>query len=140
VRFQPGEANPHWRGDSASYSAFHKRVVAARGPADHCSLNCNSGNTRYEWANLTGHYEDVNDFAMMCRPCHFKYDGKVEAQQGSKNPLAKLTEGIVLEARRRFAAGERQRALAREYGVSPAALCQAISGKNWGWLTDGTRT
>jgi hypothetical protein len=110
VKFQPGEANPLWRGDTASYSAFHKRVVAVRGRADHCSLNCSL--------------------------CHFKYDGKAEAQQGSKNPVAKLTETMVLEARCRYAAGETQRALAREYGVSAAGLCQAISGKNWGWLKD----
>ena len=28
----------------------------------------------YDWANLTGDYADVSDFARMCRSCHRRYD------------------------------------------------------------------
>jgi hypothetical protein len=31
---------------------------------------------RYEWANLTGRYDDVKDYARMCISCHRKYDKK----------------------------------------------------------------
>lgn len=35
----------------------------------------NEPNKTYDWANLTGNYDDVNDYKMMCRSCHFKMDG-----------------------------------------------------------------
>lgn len=75
-----GWARPRaeWKGAAASYSAKHKRLRAARGPAPkHCSV-CGSKDDpsvfRYEWANLTGNYDDVNDFVPMCMPCHRAYD------------------------------------------------------------------
>lgn len=51
-----------------------------------------------------------------------------------RNHNAKLTSAQVLEARRRRAAGEGLRALAREYGVSHTALWHAITGINWATL------
>jgi hypothetical protein len=30
--------------------------------------------TWYDWANLTGNYDDIWDFAPMCRLCHSHYD------------------------------------------------------------------
>ena len=51
--------------------------------------------------------------------------------RGSRTGGAVLTEDRVRAARQRYAAGETQAAIAREYGVSPAALCEAISGKKW---------
>jgi hypothetical protein len=44
---------------------------------------------------------------------------------------AKLTVAGVLECRRRYAAGETQVDLAREFGVSSSGLCQAIKGTTW---------
>jgi hypothetical protein len=43
----------------------------------------------------------------------------------------KLSWRAVRTIRRRVAAGEVQRRLAREYGVSPATLCRIIKGKAW---------
>lgn len=51
--------------------------------------------------------------------------------RGEDIPWAKLTEAIVQECRRRSAAGERQAALAREFGVTPSTLSNAIKGKTW---------
>jgi hypothetical protein len=55
----------------------HKRVMRARGSAStHGCSQCwraDSG-VRYEWANLTGNYADVEDYAPMCSKCHGAYD------------------------------------------------------------------
>lgn len=50
---------------------------------------------------------------------------------GSKAPQAKLTEEIVLECRRRHAAGESIYSLARESGVSYLAMRNAMRGDTW---------
>ena len=42
-----------------------------------CSV-CGTTNAKhYDYANLSGRYEDMNDYAPMCRSCHWKYDDKV---------------------------------------------------------------
>ena len=69
------ERNPTWLGDTAGYSAFHTRVKRRRGMPSKCD-RCGTTNprNRYEWANLTGHYEDVDDYQRMCTTCHRRYD------------------------------------------------------------------
>ena len=52
--------------------------------------------------------------------------------RGEKHPMAKLSTEIVLECRRRFAAGQTQTALAAEFGVSVSAMNYAVRGKRWG--------
>jgi hypothetical protein len=44
---------------------------------------------------------------------------------------ARLDWPSVRAIRAAVAAGERQNALARHYGVSPTAICLVIKGKNW---------
>lgn len=56
--------------------------------------------------------------------------------QGERGPNSRLTEAIVLECRRRYAAGETQTALALEFGISSGAMCQAIHGRTWAHLTE----
>lgn len=51
--------------------------------------------------------------------------------RGSAKPQATLTEEIVRTCRRRWAAGEGQRELAVEYGVSKPTMHKAITGKTW---------
>ena len=53
------------------------------------------------------------------------------SNRGERSATAKLTEAIVAECRRRYAAGEPQEALAREFGVTSGAMCNAIRGKTW---------
>lgn len=72
-----GDLNPGWKGDKAGYSALHFRVERQRGKPQHCT-QCGTTDPAkwYEWANLTGNYADVNDYARMCRSCHRTYDGE----------------------------------------------------------------
>lgn len=72
-RDQSGEKNSSWKGDQAGYQALHLRVEAARGKPSECSL-CDTTTGRFEWANLTGDYTNINDYARMCIVCHRRYD------------------------------------------------------------------
>ena len=67
--------------------------------------------------------------AMACR-------GVLRHTPGEANRHAKLTEAQVLEARRRYLDGERQAALAAEYGVSARTLADAINGATWAHVGD----
>ena len=49
---------------------------------------------------------------------------------------ARLTPEDVLAIRRRYAAGESQRSLGREYGVTHGAIGRAVRGQNWRWLKE----
>jgi len=75
-RNQKGESNSSWKGDNATYAAFHYRVKAAKGKAFMCeACGRSDSGINYDWANQTGHYENIDDYRMMCRSCHFKKDG-----------------------------------------------------------------
>ena len=72
---QTGSDNPNWKGDKAGYSALHYRVCKARGKPKKCEVcKTTKKNKRYQWANLTGNYSDVNDYKRMCQSCHGKHD------------------------------------------------------------------
>ena len=74
-RDQRGPRNSSWRGDNATYKALHYRVYSERGNPRECSRCGHSDpESRYEWANLTGNYSDVNDYERMCVSCHRRYD------------------------------------------------------------------
>lgn len=73
-RNQNGPNNDSWKGDDATYAAFHYRVESQRGKPRLCMVCGDLQSKVYEWANLTGRYNDVNDYARMCRSCHRKYD------------------------------------------------------------------
>lgn len=64
------------RGDDGSYKALHRRVIRERGPAQRCTRCGVAGLPihMYHWANLTGNYEDINDFEEMCAGCHNRFD------------------------------------------------------------------
>lgn len=78
-RNQLGEINHMWKGDEASYKAFHVRLKHRKGrAADYgCSVcGTKDPDKRYEWANMTGDYTDINDYQPMCVTCHRRYDQK----------------------------------------------------------------
>jgi hypothetical protein len=64
-----------WKGSSASYSAFHKRVKHIRGRPQRCDRCSSTTAKKYEWANLTGNYQDMNDYVRLCVSCHRFHDG-----------------------------------------------------------------
>lgn len=61
--------------DSSPYARFHSRVRKAKGSPHKCEL-CGEDDQekKYDWANLSGKYEDPDDYKRMCIPCHRKYD------------------------------------------------------------------
>ncbi len=82
-RDQSGSANDSWRGDTAGYGALHLRVAARRGKPSLCD-RCGATEGRFEWANLSGRYEDINDYARMCVSCHRRYDAARRAETGRR--------------------------------------------------------
>lgn len=76
-RDQRGPNNSSWRGSDATYQALHVRVQQARGTPSKCSHCGTESAPRFEWANLTGNYDDVNDYIRLCVSCHHKMDGHV---------------------------------------------------------------
>lgn len=86
-RDQCGANNTAWKGDEASYQAFHLRVESARGKPQCCKVcGATDAGKSYDWANLTGKYADVNDYVRMCRSCHARHDNRI--QNLGKEPRA----------------------------------------------------
>jgi hypothetical protein len=74
-RNQTGPANPRWKGVDASYAAKHMRVSKVRGRPLVCDVcGVEDPSLKYEWANLTGNYDDPSDYRRMCKSCHGKHD------------------------------------------------------------------
>jgi hypothetical protein len=84
-RDQSGERNPQWKGSGASYGAFHFRVEAARGKPSQC-VCCDDADPdgRYEWANLTGRYDDIFDYIRLCVTCHRRFDARRRSALGHR--------------------------------------------------------
>ena len=83
-RNQLGKNNNSWGGDNATYATFHKRVESLYGRPIHCEV-CGTvdPSKRYEWANVTGDYADVeHGYRRMCCSCHRKFD---KSKEGVKN-------------------------------------------------------
>lgn len=80
LRHSCGSANPRWKGAGASYTAFHQRLYTLFGNPRLCSVCGTTIAKRYDWANMTGRYDDPADYRRMCRSCHFKRDRAVVRQ------------------------------------------------------------
>lgn len=76
-RDQTGERNSYWRGDNACYQAFHRRLYTKFGKPTKCAKCGTDSAKHYDYANLSGRYEDITDYLPMCRSCHWKLDKKV---------------------------------------------------------------
>lgn len=68
-----------------------------------------------------------------CAPCHLaKTKGEGSGViQGERNGRAKMTAAIVVELRRRHAAGEQFKPLAREFGLDKMTIKNAIRRRTW---------
>ena len=77
-RNQRGVNNNNWKGSDVGYSAYHRRMESQMGKPKKCEV-CGTDDIKlkYDWANLTGKYNDPKDFKRMCRSCHWKYDKKI---------------------------------------------------------------
>jgi hypothetical protein len=84
-RDQEGPRSASWKGDAAGYQALHLRVAQLRGKPNACGrCKRNGPGRRYEWANLTGRYEDPEDYERMCVSCHRIYDAQRRAATGER--------------------------------------------------------
>jgi predicted Zn-ribbon and HTH transcriptional regulator len=90
-RDQWGKNNHAWKGDDASKQALHRRLYSRHGKPSKCSECGTEDASHYDYANITGHYEDMDDYAPMCRSCHWKFDDKINnirAKGGMSNAEA----------------------------------------------------
>lgn len=83
------------------------------------------------------------DVPACCRPDHLFSGTRLDNNRdmdakgrdnrlfGENHSRAKLTDAIVIEARRRKKNGDMMNVMAKEYGVDRHALWQAIVGKTW---------
>ena len=77
-RNQTGPLNASWKGATAGYQALHIRVQRLRGVPRRCE-DCGTTTARiYDWANISGKYDDPNDYRRLCRTCHHRLDGTVK--------------------------------------------------------------
>lgn len=79
-----GEKNHAWRGDEASYQALHCRLYSRFGKPEKCSVCGTTEAAAFDYANLTGNYADVSDYAPMCRSCHHRFDGRAANLKGKE--------------------------------------------------------
>ena len=76
-RNQDGPSSPTWKGDEAGYQAMHLRVARLRGKPSLCETCRTTTAKAFDWANLTGKYNDPMDYRRLCRSCHWKMDGQI---------------------------------------------------------------
>ena len=93
-RDQRGPRNHMWKGNAAGYQALHLRVDALRGKPAKCERCGTTEPVRYEWANLTGHYYDPNDYQRMCVSCHRQYDADRRRATGQRTSPANRKEVV----------------------------------------------
>lgn len=73
-RDQRREANHAWVGSKIGYLGAHKRVYRERGKPQKCEHCRTTDDRKYEWANVSGTYEEPSDYIRLCIPCHRKFD------------------------------------------------------------------
>lgn len=70
-----GENHRLWKKRGASLPSLHQRINRRFGRPKECWVcGTTDPNRTYDWANLSGNYEDITDYKRMCRSCHCKYD------------------------------------------------------------------
>lgn len=58
--------------------------------------------------------------------------GRDANRKGQNHGMSKLTDALVLDAKRRWrAGGETQRKIAADIGISPSVLCLILQGRRW---------
>lgn len=88
-RNQWGSNNSSWVGDKAKYGTLHQRVESLKGKPKYCEVyGTTDPDIRYEWANVTGDYHDIeHGYMRMCVKCHRNFDNSI---YGVKNNVKQL--------------------------------------------------
>ena len=73
-RNQWGANNSSWKGKRAKYKALHLRKTVESGQPRLCESCGSTTATRYEWASMSGRYDDPKDYKRLCKSCHAKLD------------------------------------------------------------------
>jgi DNA-binding XRE family transcriptional regulator len=108
-----------------SYYAAHERVAKRRGLPKKCEICGTTDRSKvYQWANLTGHYDDPEDYKRMCQSCHASFD----ANRRERMPKADQEKRGELMRRIRHDRNWTQEQMARVIGISRVALTQAENG------------
>jgi len=70
-----GQLNGSWKGDKVGYSALHTYIKKYKHKPKLCAI-CNE-TPPHDLANISGQYKrDLNDFAWLCKKCHYHFDNK----------------------------------------------------------------
>ena len=95
-RDQWGEKNHRWKGDCATLGPLHRRLYRVFGQPSKCDV-CGTTDPEktYDWANLSGDYQNPSDYKRMCRSCHAKYDEKYKNFKGAKGGKGKRGTRII---------------------------------------------
>jgi len=78
--------HPRWQRNRGARG--HGYVYRVRGKASECVWGCVAD--RYQWANLTGDYENPWDYAQMCISCHIRFDRSVAATMGINHTYPRI--------------------------------------------------
>lgn len=81
-RNQKGDKNNNWKAGYATYSALHIRVEIERGKPNKCEDCGTKKSKKFEWANINGNYNDVQDYKRLCICCHKAFDNRRRKQLG----------------------------------------------------------
>jgi len=93
-RDQKGKNNDSWKGDDATYAAQHYRVYSLMGLPKFCELcSTDDEKIRYEWANMTGDYNDPDDYKRLCVTCHRRMDKKRRDETGVRTSPIRTKRG-----------------------------------------------
>lgn len=68
------DAQGRWRYSTSTYNGLHQRINDLLGQPRVC-VHCGTEEAKsYDWANLSGRFEDPEDYIRLCRACHIKFD------------------------------------------------------------------
>jgi hypothetical protein len=132
----PDEKHPMWKGEKASYSAFHHWINHKMGKAIFCALNENHKNCEYEWANISGKYlRDTSDYVSLCVSCHKKLDMTTETRE--KNRLNMLGRTHASKTVTQFSLDGKlikkyksRMEASRLLGILPTSIANVLSGRS----------
>jgi len=110
-----------------THAGLHSRVYVARGrAADQLCVQCDR--PAKDWATVHG--EDGRDpwadYVPLCRQCHCQYDGHQR-----KRSTTKIDAAAASKIRERYAAGEGQRELGAEFGITKSTVSLIVRNEIW---------
>ena len=129
--------------DNPNYFTIHLWLRKTYGNADKCvNDKClgKSNNFEYALKKKRNHARRKENYIMLCRPCHSKYDNKRPSYETSiklseSSRLKKLNKEQVLELRKLYDDGkENEPSLARIYGTTQTNVSHIILRKTWKYV------